>query len=205
MNQLSHPSNPSFDLPMSAERDLLSSLLSAEPPYPWEPLGPDGETYLDRLAAEFDDPSIDEAITSGWDSFSAQIEAQWDNVNPASPNLTVVDTLLNALKAQFHERMPEASLDSIAASAARLVQSGQPIAEQLVETVQAILPGWDRGDLTILARPLAYSLRDGRGEILDLTLRSAPQAEWATLSEIEKARLSLAIASVALDLARQNN
>jgi hypothetical protein len=52
---------------------------------------------------------------------------------------------------------------------------------------------------------LAYSLRDGRREILALNLRSISQVDWNTLSDIEQARLSLAIASVALKAAEQEN
>ena len=54
----------------------------------------------------------------------------------------------------------------------------------------------------MLARPLAYSLRDGRGEILDLNLRAIPVADWDSLSDLEQARLSLTVASVALKVAQ---
>lgn len=201
MNQPLHPSNLPFEAPMSAEQDLLASLFTSDQPYPWEPLSPDGEAYLNHLESQLeDDPVVDEAIATGWNRVSTLLETQWANVT-----VTATERLLNALKAEFQGRMPEDALGTIAAAAVNLVQSSRPMAEQLVETVKVILPGWDTGDLAVLARPLAYSLRDGRDEILDLTLRSAPRADWENLSEIEKARLSLAIASVALNRAQAEN
>ena len=186
---------------MSAEQDLLASILASGQPYPWEPGSPDGEAYLSHLESELDDdPVVNEAITAGFNRFSALVGTRWASVDSSS-----AEPLLSALKIEFKGRMPEEALGTIATTAATLVQSGRPIAEQLVEIVKAILPSWDTGDLTVLARPLAYSLRDGRGEILDLTLRSTPQAEWESLSDIEKARLSLAIASVALTRAKEEH
>jgi hypothetical protein len=199
MNQLLRPFAQSFERPMSAEQDLLTSIFASEQPYPWEPISPDGEDYFHRLESDLeDDSTVDEAITAGWHRVSSLLETQWASVDASRP-----ERLVNALRAEFQGRMPEDALATIATAAVSLVQSRRPVAEQLVETVKGILPSWDTGDLNVLARPLAYSLRDGRGEILDLTLRSAAQAEWETLSDIEKARLSLAIASVALTMAKE--
>jgi len=188
---------------MSAEADFLASLFAAESPYPWEPLSPEGDAYLQSLETELEADSkfeadFDKAIADGWNQTAALLAAQWESLGAAAP-----EPLLNDLKTQFQSRMPDDALGTIAAAAARWVKSGRPVAEQLVEVVQSLLPDWDTGDLTVLARPLAYSLRDGRGEVLDLTLGSAPQTDWNSLSEIEKARLSLAIASVALNKAKE--
>lgn len=183
---------------MSAEQDLLSSIFASDQPYPWEPLSPDGDAYLNRLESELeDDGVIDESVAAGWNQVSSLLDHQW-----ASLSQTPAEKVFHALQGQFQGRMPEDALATIADAATRFVQSSRPVAEQLVDTVKAIIPNWEAGDLNVLARPLAYSLRDGRGEVLDLTLRSAPQADWESLSEIEKARLSLAIASVALTMAK---
>jgi hypothetical protein len=201
MNQQLHPVDPSFEVPMSAEQDLLASIFASGQPYPWEPLSPDGEDYLNHVEAQLDgDPEVEDAIAAGWYRVSSLLETQW-----ASAEATAPERLLSALKARFQERMPEDALGTLAAAAAKLVQSGRPLAEQLVETAQAILPGWDTGDLVVMARPLAYSLRDGQNDVLDVTLGSVPQVEWESLSDIEKARLGLAIASVALNLAKQED
>jgi hypothetical protein len=202
MKQVFLPSDLSFNGPMSAEADFLASLFAADSPFPWEPLSLEGDAYLQGLETELDaDPTFeadfDKAITDGWNQTSALLAAQWQSLGAVPPQ-----SLLDALKAQFQSRMPDDALSTIAAAATQWVNSGRPVAEQLVEVVQTLLPDWDTGDLTVLARPLAYSLRDGRGEVLDITLRSAPQTDWNSLSKIEKARLSLAIASVALHKAK---
>ena len=71
-----------------------------------------------------------------------------------------------------------------------------------MQCVDDVLPGWNADDLAVLARPLAYSLRDGRGEILELNLRAIPATDWDSLSTLEQARLTLTVASVALKVAQ---
>jgi hypothetical protein len=92
-------------------------------------------------------------------------------------------------------------LQRLATSATTLARSGQPLIDQLVTCVHDLLPTWDTADLAVLARPLAYSLRDGRGEIVDLNLQAIPTTAWDDLSELDQARLTLTIASVALKTA----
>ncbi|NJL46057.1 MAG: hypothetical protein HC922_10810 [Leptolyngbyaceae cyanobacterium SM2_3_12] len=189
------PLNHQSEAAMAAERDLLSSILNPEPPYPWNPLAPEAETYLASLETEFDDPLINGAITQGWTAFSQQLESQWE------PPAALVTSLGMQIKEQFQGQVPEALLKTLVASATDLVNSGRPLIEQLVACVNAVLPSWDDADLAVLARPLAYSLRDGRSEVIALNLGSLPQADWGALSEIEQARLGLAMASMALKLA----
>jgi hypothetical protein len=65
--------------------------------------------------------------------------------------------------------------------------------------VQDCLPSWGEEDLQVLARPFAYAMRGSETEMLEVALRSVRCAEWADLSSIEQARLSLALARYALD------
>lgn len=184
---------------MAAERDLLSSVLNPEPPYPWNPQAPEAEAYLANLETTFDDPLVDEAIAQGWTVFSQQLESQWE------PSTAMLTSLGLQLREQFSGQVPEALLKTLVASATDLVNSGRPLIEQLVACVNVVLPTWDTADLAVLARPLAYSLRDGRSEIVALNLGSIPQTDWAALSDIEQARLGLAMASMALKLAEQES
>ena len=66
----------------------------------------------------------------------------------------------------------------------------------MVECVLDILPQWDEEDLQVLARPLAYAMRDVDSEGVELVV--ATKRPWAQLSEIEQARVSLAVARYAI-------
>jgi hypothetical protein len=185
---------------MTAEHDLLTSIFSADAVYPWQPLETEG--YLTQLEAEFDalvDDELDTAIAAGWQTLSAQITDLAPSTNEgnlAQPDGAILDQIR-----QFQDRLPIGLLQSLAISATALARSGQPLIDQLVTCVHDLLPAWDAADLGVLARPLAYSLRDGRGEIVDLNLRAIPTTTWDNLSDVDQARLTLAIASVALKAA----
>ncbi|HSM80222.1 MAG TPA: hypothetical protein VLS96_00985 [Nodosilinea sp.] len=205
MNQPSSTPNPPSESAVAAEQDLLASILSPEALYPWQPLDPAVEPYLARLEAEFDDLEEAEfgaAIAAGWQNLTAQMASQMATqmAAPALPE-TAVTAVVKQLR-QFQGRMPGDLLQSLAGTATSLARGGQPLLDQLVQCATDILPTWDTADLAVLARPLAFSLRDGRGEILELNLRAIPANPWESLTELEQARLTLAIASVALKAAQ---
>ena len=83
------------------------------------------------------------------------------------------------------------------ATANGLVNRGESRLEQLVTCVSAILPTWDRQDLAVLARPLAYSLREGQSPDLNTSLGISDQS-WEQRSPLQQARLSLAVAAQVL-------
>ncbi|PZV22196.1 MAG: hypothetical protein DCF21_00625 [Leptolyngbya sp.] len=201
---------------MAAEHDLLASILisegasesasegASEGAYPWEPLAPEAEGYLASLETEFgalDDGDLTAAIAAGWQILESQMTALATAQQSEAEIAVAAAPILGQLR-QFQTRMPGGLLQSLATAATALSRSGQPLIDQLVHCVNDILPGWDAADLAVLARPLAYSLRDGRGEIVDLNLRAISDGPWETLSEVEQARLTLTVASVALKAAQ---
>ena len=62
------------------------------------------------------------------------------------------------------------------------------------------MPGWDLEDLEVMARPLAYSMRGDKNDELENILATIEPVDWYNLSEVEQARLSLAIALYAISL-----
>ncbi|HIK44547.1 MAG TPA: hypothetical protein IGR64_06615 [Leptolyngbyaceae cyanobacterium M65_K2018_010] len=196
MTQPTSAASPVPESSSSAEADLLASLVNPQPPYPWSPFSPEAEAYLAEAEAELADASLDGAIAAGWQRFSADLESQWAQV-AGRPN-PVAESLLN----RFQGSIPSQVLQSIATTALAMVDSGQSLLDQLVACAQAVLPTWEQDDLAVLARPLAYALRDGQSEILDLSLSAIPQTDWNQISEVDRARLSLAIATVALQVAQ---
>ena len=195
---------------MVAEHDLLASILTpaeaSEGSYPWEPLAAEAEGYLTSLETEFDaldDGDLTAAIAAGWQILEAQMTTL-STAQPPAPVAPSAAPIPSQLR-QFQTRMPAGLLQRLATAATTLARSGQPLIDQMVQCVNDILPGWDAADLAVLARPLAYSLRDGRGEIVDLNLRAISDGPWENLSEVEQARLTLTIASVALKAAQAQN
>ncbi|WP_052049810.1 hypothetical protein [Leptolyngbya sp. KIOST-1] len=206
MTQPSQNPNSASEPAMAAEHDLLTTILSPEPAYPWQPLDPEAEGYLANLEAEFEALAEDDfstAIAAGWQILSAQIATQMNATQAADLSSPTAPTSVLSQLRPFEGRLPGELLQRLATAATALARSGQPLIDQLVQCANDILPGWNPDDLGVLARPLAYSLRDGRGEILELNLRAIPARAWDSLSELEQARLTLTIASVALKAAAE--
>lgn len=200
----SRPSHSDASAPesvMNAELELLQSILDPKPTYPWNPYTPESEAYFAELESGWDEAGTVDAIAAGWQVLSAQLDTLWHTA--ADQPSERVASLVRALAQRFTVTLPEQVLSTLANQALALTNTGRPLMEQMVQCAQSVLSGWDESDLEVLARPLVLSLRDGRGEILDLQIRAMHQADWATLSDIEKARLSLAIASVALSEAKE--
>jgi hypothetical protein len=201
---MTHPS-PNSDLTQAhIELALLQRLWGDDRAYPWNPEAPEAQIYFEELEAELDQLSnepiwSDEEVTQRWQALSTTLDSIWtENTEPtvaqtsaASPNLQEM------LCQQFANRMPQSLLQAIAHQAQQVVATGQPLAEQLVQCVQGILPNWEGDDLQVMARPLAYAMR-GEADMLEVALRSIRFAAWTELSGVEKARLSLAIARYAL-------
>lgn len=182
---------------MTAQSDLLANVVNPQSSYPWDVADPATDDYFAAIDESLDDPAVEAAIAAGWQRFSVQLETLWGTSD------SVTEQITHRLMDQFQARMPADILAQIAAQAADLSRQGQALIDQLVVCASTILPTWDADDLAVLARPLAFALRDGQGEMLDLTLRTLPQTHWEALSEIEQARLTLAIATVALRTAAE--
>ncbi|MDA0268427.1 MAG: hypothetical protein O3A14_16080, partial [Cyanobacteria bacterium] len=185
---MSNPSHPvsSHSPQTRAELDLLHSVLEAESQHYWNPQDPNNAPYLAALEATWEEEDFSGA------TLAAKAQQLWEQAGqlwPASPSLGL------RLKAEFESRMPADLLGQIAERVQAIAENGRPLLDQLVAAVDDSLTGWDAGDLRVIARPMAMAMRDGHGDIVEATLNSIrPDADWDALSDLEKARLSLAIA-----------
>ncbi len=165
--------------------DLLQVLFEDEETYPWNPTEPESEAYLTELEAEL---SLSECFTET--EMSQRSQTFFHQVE----QLYTTTTLQYSLRQRFAERVPRDLLQHLADAALQVSQkmsdcSGS-LADQLVACVQETLPQWQTEDLYVLARPFAYSMLGSEMEI--------QTTEWTELSEVEQARISLAIAHYAL-------
>jgi len=172
--------NPGEDLTeaMSTVDDDPEAKIS----YPWNPMALEAEHFLTNL----EQPSIFDGletseITGRANTFFNQLDHLWSAASVQA-----------SLMQRFAARVPQNLLTAIANRAQALVSESLSFTDQLVQCVQASLPNLAEEDLSVLARQLAPA----RGA--ESTLASVRPLQWDGLSDIEQAKLSLAIAHQAL-------
>ncbi|MEG4117375.1 hypothetical protein QUA43_07860 [Microcoleus sp. N9_B4] len=174
------------DSQTQAQMELLATIVQTDVAYPWNPAQLESESYLTALEQEFalSDSFSDSDIALKSQVLFSQLEQVW-----------LTTALQKSLREKF-ARVPQDFLASIAQSVQNATVKYQSLADQMVECVLDILPHWGEEDLQVLARPLAYAMRDVDSEGGELVM--ATKRPWAQLSEIEQARVSLAVARYAI-------
>ncbi|MEG4276899.1 hypothetical protein QUA62_05400 [Microcoleus sp. MON1_C1] len=174
------------DSQTQAQMELLATIVQTDVAYPWNPAQLESESYLAALEQEFalSDSFSDSDIALKSQVLFSQLEQVW-----------LTTALQKSLREKF-ARVPQDFLASIAQSVQNATVKYQSLADQMVECVLDILPQWAEEDLQVLARPLAYAMRDVDSEGAELVM--ATKRPWAQLSEIEQARVSLAVARYAI-------
>ncbi|MEP6486354.1 hypothetical protein NDI43_16045 [Microcoleus vaginatus GB2-A3] len=174
------------DSQTQAQMELLATIVQTDVAYPWNPAQLESESYLTALEQEFalSDSFSDSDIALKSQVLFSQLEQVW-----------LTTALQKSLREKF-ARVPQDFLASIAQSVQNATVKYQSLADQMVECVLDILPQWAEEDLQVLARPLAYAMRDVDSEGAELVM--ATKRPWAQLSEIEQARVSLAVARYAI-------
>lgn len=186
VNHNDSPSKQRLSAENLAEQEMLQSVLATQTPYPWIPA--EASDYFTEAATASDALAFsDEEAQLGWQAFSAQLDVFWGGTS-----------IQTALAQRFAQRLSQNVIDQITARATQVVNSGRPLAEQLIACVRDTLVGWDDTDLQVMARPLAHAMR-GQEEILEATINSVRDLEWESLSPMEQARISLAAARWAID------
>ncbi len=195
-------SNNLQTLPSQMDLEFLEALLQPEDgTYPWNLADEDSEEYFLQLEHQFPlQEVLDEELTERSQAFYSQLDNLWSDVSQStyydcntSPSL--VAKLQESLQTSFATRVPQEWLRAIASKASEIFNTNQPIAQQLVECVQTLLPTWGADDLLVLARPYAYAMRSSeQEENAEAALNQLDEQEWTNLSEIEQARVGLAIA-----------
>jgi hypothetical protein len=183
------------------EQQLLQRLFDADRPYLWNPDAPEADDYfaeLDSLLDTHCDELVgsDAELAQQWQNLSARLEATM--AQPGIQTEAAAVSLPEVLYQQFAGRIPKDLLQTIAQRAQEVFTAQQSLQDQLVQCAQSVLPDWQSDDLQVMARPLAFAMRDSESDKLEMALRSVRFAAWTELSGVEKARLSLAIARYAL-------
>jgi hypothetical protein len=150
----------------------------AKIPYPLSPADAD-HWFSDGSTNALLDDLTDAEVTDRSGRFFSAMEQLW------------ADDLATVLMRKF-VTVPQAVIAAIAIQAEKMSAASGELADKLIVCVQETLPMWAEEDLRVFARPLAYAMR---GEVA-----SDPSSkDWAGLSEIEQAKLTLAIAKYAME------
>ncbi|OUL37680.1 hypothetical protein BV372_01610 [Nostoc sp. T09] len=189
-------------LPSQVELDFLAALLEPEDAtYPWNPADEESEAYFGELEQQFlsDDLWAEEELTRRSQDFYSQLDTLWTETAIASDSKSHISRIMmENLQAAFASAVPQGWLNRIAQKATEIFITQQSIGEQLVQCVQDVLPSWGAEDLLVLARPYAYAMRSGEAQNPQAVMTKLGNREWTTLSEVEQAKVSLAISYYAL-------
>jgi hypothetical protein len=195
-NHPNHSLVPPFQA--QAELELLQFILEEPVVYPFNPIEPEAEAYFAALEQEM--------LAMGWpveeldqqgQQLSQRLDQLWATVT--TPVAVVsADALSAFLQQRFAARAPKQLLTHIAQQAQQVAAQNLTLAEQLVQCVQACLPTWGADDLQVFARPLAFAMRAPEPSTMESTIDEIRSVDWEKLSQVEQARLSLAIARYAL-------
>ncbi|MDJ0796471.1 MAG: hypothetical protein QNJ51_06485 [Calothrix sp. MO_167.B12] len=206
-------SNTLYPPEHSIELELLQHLLAPEDEnYPWNPLDSESEEYFLHAESQFVLQDVmEQQLDSSSQNFYSGLDTLWAQFSPTehynhTTNVDIVAELQKTLQLNFAARVPEDWLSKIAQTAGQIFDAQASMGEQLVQCVQSVLPTWQEEDLFVLARPLAYAMRSNNHSQNEATqvVETIGEREWTTLSEIEQARLSLAIAHYALNQIQQS-
>jgi len=188
--------------------ELLEALLVSEDAvYPWNPADAASEAYFDDLEQQLNwqDFSSNKLMESA-NNFYHNLDKIWGQTAAETENIrnNTVNYLQKALSNAFLV-IPEVLLTEIAQKATVVLMVEKSASEKLVECVQTLLPNWDRDDLLVLARPFAYYMRSSEPDKLTSVIKDWENRDWSNLSEIEQAKISLAIANYALEYLSKSN
>jgi hypothetical protein len=177
-----------------SEAELIDGLLAASTiEYPWNPADPDTADYYAYTDGHFSlDDWPDAEIAQRSQSLSARLQSVWETAA-----LDATPSPLVALTARFGTRVPHEWLAQIAASVSGMATSQLEPVDRLVGSVRDLLANWATDDLLVMARPYAYAMRCDPG--VDNPDNIVRPLDWAELSELERAKLTILIAQYAID------
>jgi hypothetical protein len=174
------------------ELELLQLIVQEEQSYPWNPAEPGTEAYFAELEQMVATEWYPGELAMQGKALAQQLDQMWSTLPSMAP------APHTDLFQQLASHIPQQIVDSIVQRARQVLASNLSIADQMVQCVQELIPGWGEEDLQVLARPFAFAMRSSETESLEAALRSVRCAAWTELSGVEQARLSLALARYAI-------
>lgn len=177
-------SEPSEQSAQALQQELLERLTLGDGGYPWNPSDPEADGYFEGLESQ---DSLSEVWT---ESELATRASQFFAIAQAQFIADPLDVVKSNLHRRFSDFVPAQQLAEILERAGAIADRNLPRIGQLIACVQPLWSTWSEEDLQVFARPLAMAMRGSD---------SVKQAPWDELTEIERIRLTLAVARAALN------
>jgi hypothetical protein len=168
-------------VPQKISEELLEMILQTEDLiYPWNSTEPEAESYwtdVDESPSLFDDLPENE-LSNQAEQFFSHLHERWQSIDDQNLKELFINKFSSLLPSQWLETLLER---------AKLLVIEKPMEslERLVVCVKPLLSGWSDEDLQVFARPFVWSMR-GTQDLKEIA--------WEERSEIDKGRLTLAIA-----------
>lgn len=160
------------------------------------PLNPaDSQDWLGALSSHslldcWSEAELDERSTA----FFGRMDQLWapDLVAVLSRKFGTVPQEMLSFIALRASQLAKTSVEQVEQASDLAGGLARDLADQLIACTQSILPQWAEDDLRVFARPLVYAMRG------DSPKTDIQEKDWASMSDIEQAKLTLAIAKYAM-------
>ena len=192
MTYLSVKNENSQDLLNQYYKELVDDLLLHDSIYPWDVKESETEEYINNLETQFSDNWTNQELENKAQSFFSRLNQCWDT------NLNC--NINNVLSQQFGSLIPHNLLENISVEINKVIALNINPMERLIQCVKPLLSGWSEVDLQVFARPLVYAMRGDFEPEKDIVNSLMENKKWHDLSEVEKAKVTLAIAQYSLEL-----
>lgn len=195
------------------QTDFLELLLTSEEDatYPWDTSNVETEEFFAMNEAHFPmHELLQEELNHRADSFFNHLDSLWSQLpttqyHNCNTSGNILVRLQESLQKWTQAGLPQAWLEKIASKANEIMDSQQSLGEQLALCANCVLPTWGTDDLLVLARPFAYEMRNSETQTTGTdpqpvisALNKVSDRDWNSLTEIDQARVSLAVAYYAL-------
>ena len=192
MNYLSIKNEHPQDLLNQYSKELVDDLLLHDSIYPWDMKASETEEYINNLENQFSDNWINKELENKAQSFFSRLNQCWD----INSNCNIY----NVLSEQFGSTIPHNLLENISVEINKVITLNINPMERLIQCVKPLLSQWSEVDLQVFARPLVYAMRGDFEPEKDMVNSLMENKQWHDLSEVEKAKITLAIAQYTLEL-----
>lgn len=166
--------------------------------YPWNPFTPEAEAFFtaaNPTGSIFDEWQESE-IADRSQSFFGQLDQLWT----ANLQATLAERFAARIPHQWLTAIVQQAQQAIANAQTAMSDTSNVLADQLVQCVRDIAPSLADDDFYVLARPLAVQMRNGgMTTTVSSFIAQVPSVEWEQLSDVQRARVGLAVARCAID------
>ena len=192
MNYLSIKNEHPQDLLNQYSKELVDDLLLHDSIYPWDLKDLETEEYINNLENQFSDNWTNQELENKAQSFFSRLNQCWD----INSNCNIY----NVLSEQFGSTIPHNLLENISVEINKVITLNINPMERLIQCVKPLLSQWSEVDLQVFARPLVFAMRGDFEPEKDMVNSLMENKKWQDLSEVEQAKVTLAIAQYTLEL-----